>query len=367
MRWALWLILFFNMVSAQKSPKISWKEAASFSEFPENLGLAGMAAAKTDGGFLIAGGANFPNGLPWEGGKKFFSDKIFQWDGTEKAPRLNNLRLPEGLAYSGFVSSGRELVIIGGETASGPSKKVLAITNSGIRQLPDFPLAVIAPAVVAVGKNIYVAGGDMASETSNKFFVLNLDNENAGWKELPALPNRTANAAIFGLKDKIYLASGRSKNKNGISTLNDEIYAFDLKLNQWCKIGKVQVNGNESPFVASSYFTWKNRYLVFCGGDDGKTFHQIETYLSKISAASNEREKSNLTDQKNYLVKHHQGFNNRILIYDTKSGKWLSEEFLPFPAQVTTATVASDDKIYIFSGEVRPGVRSPMIRRATIK
>ena len=40
-------------------------------------GLAGSFFGKQGDWFILAGGANFPNGKPWEGGAKTFSDEIF--------------------------------------------------------------------------------------------------------------------------------------------------------------------------------------------------------------------------------------------------------------------------------------------------
>ena len=40
-------------------------------------GLAGSFFGKQGDWFILAGGANFPNGKPWDGGTKTFSNEIF--------------------------------------------------------------------------------------------------------------------------------------------------------------------------------------------------------------------------------------------------------------------------------------------------
>lgn len=361
------LVLCFNMMDAQKMPKIDWQNPAEFSAFPEKLGLAGMMAAKVSDGFLIAGGANFPEALPWEGGKKYFSDKIFFWDGATSAPQVLEIKLPTGIAYGGYTSFDNQLIIIGGETAEGASNRVYAVSKTGIKELAELPQGVMAPAVAQVKGKIYLVGGDTASKTLSQFLSLDLGNTSAKWETLPDLPITTANAAIFSVENQLFVASGRSKNPNGISTLNTEVFGFDFKNNRWEKETSVTIDGEVSPFVASAFFTYKNRYLVFAGGDDGKTFNKIETFLNKMANATNDAEKQTFTNEKNYLVKHHQGFNNRSFAYDTKTRKWLKSSRLPFTANVTTASLLHGDQFYIFSGEIRPGVRSPKIWVGTIK
>lgn len=367
MRFFLIFFTLYHMLTAQKPVRIDWTAQTEFTTFPERLGLAGIAAAKAEGGILMAGGANFPDLLPWEGGKKVYSDRIFLWDGSQKAPQQLSFKLPKPGGYYGYTSAGDKMLIAGGETTEGVSKEVFLISRDGLTLLPDLPAGVTAPVVIYHEEKIYLLGGDETGKTSRQFLVLNLLQREKGWQHLPDLPVATANAAAFFAQHSIYLAGGRSKNPNGISTLNSEIFKFDFKGGSWQKETPILVNGNISPFVAPAFFTFKDRYLIFAGGDDGKVFHQIETALHKISLAKSETEKDQLTREKNFMVKHHQGFNNKVLIYDTKTHHWLVEGFLPFPAQVTTASVAADGCFYIISGEVRPGIRSPKIIKGTIK
>ena len=59
---------------------IKWKIAA---ELPasngqsKSLGFAGPINGVNNNVLVVAGGANFPDGLPWEGGKKYYSNEIF--------------------------------------------------------------------------------------------------------------------------------------------------------------------------------------------------------------------------------------------------------------------------------------------------
>src|SRR5690606_41512890 len=79
---ALLLVIIFTWIQSF-GQEISKLELADLPSLPaENaatasIGYAGMLGGGHNGVLLAAGGANFPEGLPWEGGKKVWSDAIF--------------------------------------------------------------------------------------------------------------------------------------------------------------------------------------------------------------------------------------------------------------------------------------------------
>jgi N-acetylneuraminic acid mutarotase len=102
----------------------------------------------------------------------------------------------------------------------------------------------------------------------------------------------------------------------------------------------------------------QNKILI-TGGDNGKTFHEIEMLIAKIAAAQTPEEKEKLTKEKNNLSIYHKGFDKSLWLYDTNSDAWTTIGELPFPAHVTTTDVMWGDEIIISNGEIKPGVRTP--------
>jgi N-acetylneuraminic acid mutarotase len=100
---------------------------------------------------------------------------------------------------------------------------------------------------------------------------------------------------------------------------------------------------------------------VISGGDNGITFNKIETYLSRIAQAKTPEEKEALIAKKNDLVINHQGFDRRLLLYDTLANTWLKIGELPFPAHVTSTATKWGENIILSSGEIKPGIRTPQI------
>src|SRR5205807_99872 len=80
---------------------LEWRELPPL---PDPIGFAGTFAGVSSGALLVGGGANFPDAMPWEGGKKVWYDSVYvlpkpagQW--------IAGFKLPRALAYGISVST----------------------------------------------------------------------------------------------------------------------------------------------------------------------------------------------------------------------------------------------------------------------
>src|SRR6218665_1080112 len=73
-------LLAGNPTIAQKKMKINLSIAAQLpinGKLGKQPGLAGAFAGYIQNRLIIAGGANFPDSMPWQGGKKAYWDDIY--------------------------------------------------------------------------------------------------------------------------------------------------------------------------------------------------------------------------------------------------------------------------------------------------
>ncbi len=353
---------------------IKWTVAASVPPSVGQLkspGFAGPINGVTNNIFIVAGGANFPNGLPWAGGKKYYSNEIhvlqrqgnnFVWNKNVKA------FLPEPIAYCGVTSTQKGIVYAGGENENGISDKAYLInwdqdrTGISIISLPAMPLRLTNMSLAHIGNIVFAAGGDEAHNSSKRFFSFDLDDKNGEWKSLPDLPVAVANATLLAQNDgpakNLYLVGGRTKTASGISQLHHTTFVFDLKKNVWEKCADISDGKNISNLSAAAGVAIGNNFILMIGGDNGIVFHKIETYISEIAETNSEEEKEKLTREKNALSIHHKGFYKGLLLYNTKENKWTKIGEYPYPAQVTTTAVKWGNDIVVSNGEIKPGVRT---------
>lgn len=374
------LLLFFLFltadVSAQKSKvkSIEWDIAGVLPSTNEKaLGFAGAVVGVSNDALIVGGGSNFPDSMPWLGGKKKYYDDlyVFKNDRNDSLVLFKSFKLPFSLAYSANISTGNGIVVAGGENDNGISNKVLLIQwnevtgNTTIKNLPDLPVAVTNASVIVHDDKVYLAGGEMTNDVSSHFFSLDLKDANAGWKSLPSLPKPISHSVMVvqskGKYNCIYIIGGRRKNANTPSDLYSSTFEFDLKANAW--IEKKSLPNALSAGTGVAVGT--NSILLF-GGDNGATFHKIEELIFAISNEKSEEKKKQLTAEKIKLQSTHPGFCKTVLLYETKKDEWRPVSCIPYDSPVTTTAVKWNDEIIIPGGEVRAGVRTTQILSAKI-
>lgn len=348
---------------------IEWKIAGAVPPAKEGqkpLGVAGAVAGIHNGMLIIAGGANFPDAMPWLGGKKNYDDEgfVFDLDQTGAATVVSTFKLQFPLAYSASCSTPGGIVTAGGENEQGISNKVfllqwdIATGNILINNLPDLPVAVTNAAIASIDNKVYLAGGEMKTGVSDRVFVLDIMNRKAGWKTLPSVPHPVSHAVLVAKEDEqnLYLAGGRKKNGNGISDLYASTYTFDIKNGQWTE-------KNTLPYVLSAgtgVLAAGNSILLF-GGDNGGTFHKVEELIAAIAGETDSLKKQELNVQKVKLLSAHPGFCKSVLSYDIAKDEWTTIGSIPLGVPVTTTAIRWNDHVIIPSGEIRAGVRTPTI------
>jgi N-acetylneuraminate epimerase len=337
-------------------------------------GLAGPVAGMYANKLIIGGGANFPDSMPWLGGKKKYYDDLYVYAKKGKEFVLMNqaFKLPTNLAYAASCSTEKGIVISGGENEKGISNAVFLVKWNEkdktivVENLPELPVAATNAAAVAVGSNIYVAGGETNSGVSDQFHLLDLNDVSSGWKQLPSLPKPVSHTVLTVQNNSkglaIYAAGGRRKKEDGISDLSSSLFEFDLQKNDW-------ITKNSLPYAlsAGTGIATGSGYLVIFGGDKGEVFHKTEELIAAINKETNAAKREVLNKEKIYLQSTHPGFSKDVLLYDTIKDEWKTIERMPFEAPVTTTAISCEDGVLIPGGEIKAGIRTPNVWQGKIK
>ncbi len=374
------LMLFFSnfdILNAQKSPisMMNWQIIGSL-PMP-NIGVAGAFSGVHNGAMMVAGGANFPNGMPWECGKKQYTNEIFVFIKNRNG-KLNlqkqPFNLPNNCAYGVSISTPKGIVCIGGENEKGASNKAFLMQwdtkkqQVSIQHLRNSPLSLTNASATCIGNTIYVVGGESDNKTTNSFLSLDINEVKAAWKILPNLPKPISHAVVVAQSKNIFVMGGRAKTASGISDLYCSNYKYDTKLNIWTPLSIISDGQqNINALTAGTGVAIRNQYIVLFGGDKGETFHQVETLLAAINKEDDEAQKQILIQQKNQLLASHPGFSKDVLLYDTHTDKWTKLGSIPFDSPVTTTAFIWGKRIFIPSGEIRAGVRTQHILAVDIQ
>lgn len=307
---------------------------------PDAEGFAGSFAGVSGGALVVAGGANFPSGRPWEGGTKTWHDRVFVLEPGGAAWRPAG-RLPRPLAYGVSVTYESRVICCGGSDEARHHDGVFALAWDGtslrVEPLPPLPRPLALHAGAVVGTHLVVGGGtETPADTtaSRRVWRLDLARPAAGWREEAPLPGpgRILAAAaghagafhLFGGADLMAGADGRPERL----WLRDAYRCGPEE--GWRRLADLPRPAVGAPAPACMV---DNR-LVILGGDDGR---QVGTPPDR-----------------------HPGFRREPLVYDADGDSWSAGPPLPF-ALVTTPAVVWNDAIVIPGGEVRPGVRSAAV------
>lgn len=352
-------------------PGIKWTAIAELKEGnASSLGYAGMVCGVHQEVLIMAGGANFPEAMPWDGGAKYYSDQIHILENRHSLCDwnvYNESLLPEPIAYAGSANTDLGVVYAGGISDQGLSSKTFLLTwNEKDQQvvctrLADLPIAVSSPAMVSKGSVVYLIGGEGESDSSDRVFRMDLATEHAFWESLPRLPQPLSYGVAAIQNQMLYFFGGRCRNHGSVSTLHSAVFAYDLCDGYWEKVSDIFDGEKVTPFMASAAYPFKNDYIILAGGDKGNLFRQIEAFQLQIASAIDEGEKARLIAEKNKLLVHHPGFSTDVLMYNNRTNHWKKIGHLPFASQITGGATTWEGSFILSSGEVRPGVRSPQI------
>ncbi len=316
---------------------LTWQPLPSL---PDALGVAGSFAGVASGQLLIAGGANFPAGMPWEGGKKVWHDTIWILDAPDGKWRVAG-KLPRPLGYGVSVTHRDSVICVGGSDAERHHAEVFRLRLEGtavkIESLPSLPISLSGAAGALAGDILYVACGSEApgeQAATNRAFALDLSVNQPAWQELPAVPGRPRLLAAGGAKDGQFLIFGGAALLKGADGKIARDYlreSWSFERGAWRRLADLP-----KPSVASaSPAPWINQRFLLLGGDDGSLvgFQPLEK---------------------------HPGFPRDILTYDSARDQWQKAGENPVP-RATLPCVDWKGRFVLVSGEARPGVRSPEI------
>ncbi|MFV0604335.1 MAG: hypothetical protein ACK5NK_00715 [Niabella sp.] len=367
---SLTMLLAACNIMQKNKPVFTWEQFAMLPNVggASSLGYAGPVTGIHNNALIVGGGTNFPVGMPWSGGKKKYYDVAYVLDIKNKQAGFKEFKLPFTVGYSAVASTIKGVVSVGGEDENGPIEKAFLIKweNGSLlfETLPNLPLKLTNAAATVIDNQVYIAGGETNLTASSFFLKLDLDNKDIGWQELKEIPKAVSHFVLLttGNGKKIYLIGGRKKTETGISELYNSLYEYDVEKNIWNAKSPLPYN-----LCAGTGAIVNGQYIALFGGDKGTTFHKTEQLINAINTEQDSIKKQMLNKEKRQLQQSHPGFSNEILLYDIANDKWVTGGDIPFYVAVTTTAITVGNNVWVPSGEIKAGVRTPQILRATIK
>ncbi len=336
----LFLILsLIHSVSIHSQEESRWRELPPL---PDHEGFAGPFAGTQHDLLFVAGGANFPAKMPWEGGRKVWYDHVYLLE-TPSGGWREVGKLPRPLGYGVSISTTDGVVCIGGSDANQHYQDCFRLQwrqgKLETATIPSLPKPCANACGALLGSTIYVAGGlesPTATQTMNTFWSLDLSDPKAHWMELEPWPGPGRMLATAAVQDgSFFLCSGTDvkADADGKAVRQYLRDAFRYEpARGWKKIADLPRAAVAAPTPAPAY---REAKFLVVGGDDG----------SLVDFQPPEK---------------HPGFPKTILEYDVRTDRWQHVGDVPI-GHVTTCMVAWHHRWVMPTGEIRPGKRSPSV------
>jgi solute:Na+ symporter, SSS family len=192
-----------------------------------------------------------------------------------------------------------------------------------------------------------------------------------GWRRLETWPGPPRSFAVSavqsdGFDNCFYLFSGRNYGPNKEIEVLYDGYEYNPRLGRWERLDSPA--GPRFPVMAGTAFSSGVNHIVFLGGDGGDLMYRyfgLQRSLDSLRQMDTGAETDGLYRLLgDRIVRHfeeHPGFSRDILIYHTITNTITSAGEIPYPVSVTTSLVRFNGRVLIVSGEIRPGVRTPLV------
>ena len=348
--------------SQSATPEMRLRIRRSLPPLPDREGFAGMFAGVIDGKLIAAGGANFPRGYPWEGGRKVWYDDIFILNSPNaKNWERSDLRLPRPAGYGVSFSFEDRIYFAGGET--GPSlfdpmfvplclDTVVSIGfengRLGLRTEPKLPEPLKDTCGVMIGNQYFLFGGlksPSATEASNRLYVTDMNHREAGWQRGPDLPAAGRFQSVAGTDGRnLFVFSGIVPSAGPDGT---QIRSKPYLREAW----------RFSPDSKPSQGLWKRladmpREAAAAPSPAIRSPHGGLVLLSGATSEDHSKPQQG-----------HDGWTSDALVHEPVADRWhiVRKPFETGQAVVTSPTVRWCGMDIAVSGEIAPGRRTPFL------
>lgn len=336
------LLVLWPVFSAQSEMQARWSELPAL---PDSPGLAGAFAGSSGRAIIVAGGANFPDKMPWEGGTKVWQDQVWVLESPEGRWQPAG-RLPGPLGYGVSIEVADGVLCIGGSDADQHHRSVFLLRWKNGRlereDWPSLPEPLANMTGARVGESIHLLGGTSSPDATTALrshWRLDLRHAAAGWTRGPDFPGEARMLAVSGSRNGVYYTFSGAALSSGpdgkaVRTYLKDAWSFSERAG-WKRLADLPRAAVAAPSPAPA--PGASHLLVF-GGDDG----------SRVGFQPPDA---------------HPGFARDILAYDAITNTWVAQGTIPadWPAPVTTTAVAREKSIVFASGEIRPGTRTPRL------
>lgn len=329
------------------------------------------------GMLVVGGGCNFPATPVYQGGQKVYYQTIYAKNAAEHSDWYPIARFPEPLAYGVSVAAGDALIFAGGNNEEGASRKVWKLTKSAeqfhLDTLPSLPFGMDNMAGTLSGDRLFLAGGNTGGRQSNVLISLSLTESATGWRhhtDFPGNPRIQPVLNGFDHENEAYLllSGGFSFATDSVpAEVNSSTALFHIANERWTPGTDAVIGPDTVALGGGTSVTWDSEWILFAGGVNRRIFSDAlnrNRDRSRFLSRNEQAKVDSIDSFSAHYLKHSPQwyrFNTGLVGYRISDSSWHHLAFDENLARAGALLIRHGEEIYLVNGELKPGVRTPLI------
>ena len=339
--------------------KLQWEKigvVAPQEGYEKNIGTAGLLKGVIDNKLVFGGGANFPGGLPVDGGTKVTHKDIYLYEIKDnKHVLLDQVQYDFPLAYGPSAVNKDKLYYIANKDESSSDILELTIKDNklNINVIGTLPLTVENTVAEVYNNKLYFGIGSINGKNTNELYSYDLETK--AFEVETEFPGELRTQALSYVNNDSLIVYG-----GGAAVTYNDGYKFDFKEKTWTKLADVIINSYEYSLLGADWCKLNEDELLVIGGFDKDVWKDAVFNLSTLTGEEHAKYRDT------YFRRPVEDFkwNKHELVYNLKNNTWSKLEEINFEAPCGHALLSTDTHIYSIMGEIKPAVRSPHIHQA---
>ncbi len=339
--------------------KLQWEKigvVAAQKGYDKNIGTAGLLKGVIDNKLIFGGGANFPGGLPVDGGTKVTHKDIYLYEIKDnKHVLLDQIQHDYPLAYGpSAIYKDKIYYIANKDESSSEILQVSVIDNKlNIEVIDKLPLTVENTIAEVYNNKLYFGIGSINGKNTNELYSFDLETKTFEVEtEFPGELRSQALSYVYDDSLIVYGGAAAVTYKDG--------YKYGFKEKKWTKLADIIIDNNEYSILGADWCKLNENELLVIGGFDKDVWKDAVFNLSTLTG----EEHAKYRDA--YFRRPVEEFkwNRDELVYNLKENTWTKLNEINFEAPCAHALLTTDTHIYSIMGEIKPAVRSSYIHQA---
>ncbi|MFQ3229109.1 N-acetylneuraminate epimerase [Reinekea sp.] len=210
---------------------------------------------------------------------------------------------------------------------------------------------------VQVGQQAFVGLGSLGQS----FYHMDLESDNKQWRKAAKFIGPATSGAAAAMADgDVYVFGGSGKVTDGDPSpvIFEDIYKYDTSANKWQLVESKTPKG----LLGAQAFSLGGGKIGFLGGYNKNKFDKYLYDVSTTDRAAQPEKWQAIVDDFMGMDPEGYEWNRQVLMFDTASLEWSVIGESPYLPNCGSATVWNGQSLEVISGEIKPGLRTDMIK-----